>query len=634
MFRSREYPRCGRTLENALICFISRVALDVLDHRVGNSIRVISRAMWCVALSALPPATGLVSVSAQESQRQVKQESPPYRGLDANLYMQTSAEYRAICYQTFQLAELRLRQSLEQPNDDSRSIAVVMDLDETVLDNSGFQSWMLRTGTAYDQTWFDRWEQWGGQEVRLVPGAKEFIQAAEALGVRVVHVSNRNERYREQTKAVLSRLGIPIIKEADLKLSTTTSDKTSRRRDIETTEHCRIVLAIGDNLRDFDERFRAPSLDTLSTASQLDEAIAYRKNEVDQTRTQWGTSWIVLPNPAYGEWIKPLGRGFQDLQRMTSAPRALGIAFWNVENLFDLADDPLVQGDEEFTPEGPNRWTRARLDIKLDNLARVIMRMHGGAGPSVLGLAEVENLAVLEMLRERLDPLGRDYKIVHHDSPSGRGIDCALFYDAKEYQLRRQQFHVVDAGPTREIVEATLSSGSHQVTFFVNHWPARSHDEADRIVAAKTLRGRVDQLLHNDPHADLVMMGDFNDHPDDTSLTNVLGATGDIDAVGAGKLFNSSWWMHDDESIGTYVYDDRWEVLDQIVYSPGLLMPGGISWGLGSTQTAILADDQMYHPPGNGMPRPSRSYSRTTFHDNGYSDHLPVVSTLYVTQSP
>jgi 5'-nucleotidase (lipoprotein e(P4) family) len=615
-------------------CFNTTVVFDAVDYCIGHLVRFVARAMWYVCLLVLPPFMGLVSTSAQESLRQVKQESPPYRGLDANLYMQTSAEYRAICYQTFQLAELRLRQCLEHPVDDARTRAVVMDLDETVLDNSGFQSWMLRTGAAYDQIWFDRWERWGGKEVRLVPGAKEFIQAAEALGVRVVHVSNRNERFREQTKLVMSDLGIPIDNDADLKLSTTTSNKTSRRREIEEAEQCRIVLLIGDNLRDFDERFRTPSLDATSTATQLDQAITYRKNEVDQTRTQWGSRWIVLPNPAYGEWTKPLSRGLQDLQRMTSAPRSLGIAFWNVENLFDLADDPLVQGDEEFTPEGPNRWTQERLDIKLDNLARVILRMHGGAGPSVLGLAEVENLAVLEMLRKRLNSLGRDYKIAHHDSPSGRGIDCALFYDANELRLEQQRFHVVDAGLTREIVEATLSSGSHQVTFFVNHWPSRSHDEADRIIAAKTLRARVDQLLQNDPHADLVMMGDFNDHPDDPSLSNALGATGDIDAVGAGKLFNSSWWMHEDGLTGTYVYDDRWEVLDQIIFSPGLLMPGGISWGLGSTSTAILAEDQMYHSAGNGIPRPSRSYSGTTFHSNGYSDHLPVLSTLYAAESP
>ena len=96
------------------------------------------------------------------------------------------------------------------------------------------------------------------------------------------------------------------------------------------------------------------------------------------------------------------------------------IAFWNVENLFDNVDDPTVEGDEEFTPAGPNKWTEERLAIKLTNLAKVISKMNGGKGPDVLGLAEIENRKVIELLIAKLQPLGREYKIVHKDSPSGR----------------------------------------------------------------------------------------------------------------------------------------------------------------------------------------------------------------------
>jgi 5'-nucleotidase (lipoprotein e(P4) family) len=571
-----------------------------------------------------------VAAVAQEGVPGIRQESPPYRGLDANLYMQTSAEYRAVCYQTFHIAQQRLNEVKAAASNDGGRLAVVMDLDETVIDNSGFQAWMLRTATAYDQPWFDRWEQAGGSETKLVPGAKDFITAAVALGFRVVHVSNRNERFREQTKAMLQRLGIPIAAEEDLKLSTTTSDKTARRQQIEETEKSSIVLLVGDNLRDFDERFRSAKLDATATPEQLDRAIEGRQAEVDKTRDQWGTRWIVLPNPAYGEWTKPLGRGVQDIERMQQAGRALEIAFWNVENLFDLVDDPNVEGDEEFTPNGPNRWTQERLDIKLTNLSRVIMSMNGGTGPVMLGLAEIENLAVLEMLRQRLAPLGRDYKIIHHDSPSARGIDCALFYDANVLQLEQSQFHVVAVGPTREIVEAKFSIGSRSLTVFVNHWPSRSHDEADRVVAAKTLRARVDELLGTDPFADFVMIGDFNDYPNDRSLKEVLAATGDLSALNAGSLYNSSAWMLGQPATGTYVYDNQWVVIDQVILSPGLLLPGGISWGLGSTKATILLDDQLYHGSGDMIPRPSRSYSKTTFHSTGYSDHLPVVSTLFV----
>ena len=73
----------------------------------------------------------------------------------------------------------------------------------------------------------------------------------------------------------------------------------------------------------------------------------------------------------------------------------LGLAFWNVENLFDTVDDPKTEGDEEFTPGEPKAWTKTRLELKLTNLTRVIGDMNSGSGPDVLGLCEIENRAVL-----------------------------------------------------------------------------------------------------------------------------------------------------------------------------------------------------------------------------------------------
>lgn len=558
----------------------------------------------------------------------VRTETPVLRGLDANLYMQTSAEYRAVCLQTFQWATLRLKQALAAAPQDGRRPVVVMDLDETVLDNGGFQSWLLRTGMAYEQTLFDRWEMFGGDQVELIPGAKQFILEAERLGVGVVHISNRNDRFRQATKQTLRRLGIPVQRDRDLKLSTTTSDKTARRQAVESQENGRILLLVGDNLRDFDDVFRFPTIAADAPSSEIAAAIESRNQLVDSATANWGSKWIVLPNPAYGEWTKPLGREQRDLEQLKHRGTEIGLAFWNVENLFDTVDDPNVVGDEEFTPDGPNQWTEARLEIKLSNLARVITRMHHGAGPAVLGLAEIENRYVVERLIEKLKPLGRDYKIVHQDSPSNRGIDCALIYDAKIFQLESEKFHFVDADNTRDIVEASLARDGATITVFVNHWPSRGHAPSARMTAAKTLRGRTDEILAADPLADLVMMGDFNDYPVDPSLTVGLGAVGDLSSLKQGKLFNTSYTTTPDATNGTYVYQNQWGVLDQIIVSPGMLIPGGVSWGLGSTKPVVLADDQMY-VPANGIARPSRSYSRTTFHHNGYSDHMPIVTTIF-----
>ena len=558
----------------------------------------------------------------------VRSDVPAYRSLDSNLYIQTSAEYRAACYQAFQLATLRLQQALQASQPNGLPPAVILDLDETVLDNRGFQNWMLQNSIAFDQAWFDRWEQSGGDEVTLIPGAKEFIALAKQSGVKVVFISNRNERFREYTKATLQRLGIGIINESELKLSTSTSDKTARRAEVAQRDNCHVLLNIGDNLRDFDETFRFPSLPASATTAERLAAIANRQKQVDETQASFGTKWIILPNPAYGEWTKPLGRGKQDLQLVKSPGESIGVAFWNIENLFDLDDDPKVQGDEEFTPNGPNRWTKERLDIKLNNLATAMSKMFDGRGPDVIGLAEIENRAVLEMLIEKLQPLNRNYQIVHQDSPSERGIDCALLYDANRFKTDSMKFHFVDAENTRDIVEATLSMGGRRVSFFVNHWPSRAHDASFRAKAAQVLHDRIAQITSQDPFADVVAMGDFNDHPIDPSLTTTLGTVGKAQDVTAGKLFNSSFTETPDASTGTYVYDEKWEVLDQIILSPGLLMPGNVSWVVGSTKPVVLMSDQLFDPQGPAIPRPSRSYTKDTFHRDGYSDHMPVITEL------
>ncbi len=564
----------------------------------------------------------------------LRSDSPAYRSLDANLYMQTSAEYRAACYQAYQLATLRLEQQLQVASDDPRPPAVIMDLDETVFDNRGFQSWMLQQSVAYDQAWFDRWEQLGGDQVTLIPGAKQFILAARERGVTIVFISNRNERFRSITKNTLQRLGIGIASESELKLSSTTSDKTARRAEVTQQDNRRVLLNIGDNLRDFDERFRFAPIPTDATVAQRQRLIEDRQKLVDETQASFGTQWIILPNPAYGEWTKPFGQNVQDTRLLTAPGQPIGVAFWNIENLFDLQDDPQVQGDEEFTPEGPVRWTKERLEIKLNNLATVLSMMFDRQGPDVIGLAEVENRAVLELLIEKLQPLGRDYRIVHRDSPSERGIDCALLYDAKRFHLEDAKFHLVAAENTRDIVEATLSRAGRSVTFFVNHWPSRAHDASFRAIAASVLRTRIQTLTQADPFADLLIMGDLNDHPNDSSLTYTLGAVGKVQELQPDKLFNSSWTESPAAGTGTYVFDDKWEILDHIILSPGLLMPGDVSWVTGSTKPVVLATDQLFDPPGPAPPRPSRSYTKETFHRNGYSDHLPVITTLHWQDTP
>lgn len=241
-------------------------------------------------------------------------EAPPGRSLDANLYMQTSAEYRACCLQAFALARLRLERIVADAAEPPARLAVILDLDETVVDNSAFQSMMIRSRLAYDQRLWDIWESEHWDKWALVPGAKGFIDEARRLGVTVVYLSNRNDRFREQTKRGLERLGIPAARDADLKLATDTSDKTRRRAEVE-AEH-RVVLLVGDNLRDFSEEFRTPKLAAAADDAAIRAAIRDRKAKVDAHAADWGDRWIILPNPVYGEWMKPLDRGLRDVDQL------------------------------------------------------------------------------------------------------------------------------------------------------------------------------------------------------------------------------------------------------------------------------------------------------------------------------
>lgn len=272
---------------------------------------VMSGLVIALAAGALVSAQDAPIPGAPVAPAAFKAEEPANRSLDANLYMQTAAEYRASCYQAYNLATFRLKEALAKQK--TGKFAVVMDLDETVFDNSGFQAMQLRSGLAYDQRLWDAWEEQDFDKIALIPGAREFIHEAKKLRVSVIYISNRNDKFREQTKKALKRLEISVEPESLLKLSTGSSDKTTRRQEAE--REYTVLLYVGDNLRDFDEALRCSEIENES-AAELERAIKARKDAVDKDIAIWGQKWIVLPNPAYGEWTKPLGRGRSDLDRL------------------------------------------------------------------------------------------------------------------------------------------------------------------------------------------------------------------------------------------------------------------------------------------------------------------------------
>jgi predicted extracellular nuclease len=316
---------------------------------------------------------------------------------------------------------------------------------------------------------------------------------------------------------------------------------------------------------------------------------------------------------------------------LAATPAAAGelfVASWNVENLFDTLDDPRVELDEEFTPTAPKKWTDERYQTKLRNLAQVIRKMNDNQGPDILGLCEIENRTVLTDLVAQLAPLQRKYRIVHQDSPSGRGIDCAILYDENRVKLHGQKFHNLQGIRTRDIVEARLQVGEQVLYVFMNHWPSRSGSPAsERAKLAQVLRFRLDALLAEDARADIVILGDLNDEPDDLSVKEHLKTSGEPANLPKGTFYNTMTPIKQTRK-GSYVYNNKWEVIDHVIVSPGLLDDRAFRWKPASTQL-IQFDFQIFTPNNpNQIPRPNRTYSGDVYHFRGYSDHLPVACVL------
>ena len=207
------------------------------------------------------------------------------------------------------------------------------------------------------------------------------------------------------------------------------------------------------------------------------------------------------------------------------ADTTLTVSFWNVENLFDLEDDP-DKRDDEFTPAGEKHVTEEILDLKLNHLAEMLTDLNA----DILGLAEVENGAVLEMLDLRYGE--RDYNIIHYESPDMRGIDVALLYDPRRFTIISSSPIAVDLGgghPTRDILHVVGKFRGVELHLFVNHWPSHwGGTEATnplRALAAIALRSEIDAILRLNHDAEIVIMGDLNDQPTAPSVEKHLGSS-------------------------------------------------------------------------------------------------------------
>ena len=307
------------------------------------------------------------------------------------------------------------------------------------------------------------------------------------------------------------------------------------------------------------------------------------------------------------------------------------VGFYNLENLFDTIDDPL-KNDEEFTPQGANQWSTEKYLAKLHNMAYAISTIGTDISPdgvAVLGMSEMENRKVLEDLVAQPELKSRNYQVVHYDSPDRRGVDVGLLYNPKYFKLvsSRSYRTIVPDQPDFITRDQLLVSGlfdGEMMHFIVMHWPSRYGGEKrslpGRVAAAELCRHIADSILREDQNAKIIMMGDFNDYPDNKSITNHLRASGDMNDLRDGEFYNPMYNLHK-KGYGTNYYRDVPGVLDQTILSPGLLPTDYSTYQFKNAKVHNKEFLKQHGGKYNGYP--FRTFGSGVWM-GGYSDHFPV----------
>lgn len=312
--------------------------------------------------------------------------------------------------------------------------------------------------------------------------------------------------------------------------------------------------------------------------------------------------------------------------------------FYNVENLFDTKDDP-TKNDNEFLPDGVKTWTPYKYWEKLKNISRVITAIGGMQSPAIVGLCEVENDSVIFDLTRRSSLKAQNYKYIVTDSPDSRGIDLALLYQPDQFKLLHYNEYEVlfkekRRGPTRNILHATgrVINGD-SLDIFLCHFPSRAGgqqaSEPARIEVAELLRTKVDSLFVVREKANIIIMGDFNDHPDDKSIFQILKARSINYFRDDYELYNLFFHRIKERDFGTYYYRGKWEILDQIIVSGNMLRTDNPITIKNSEAHIFKPDFLLETDKSTGNKKPRRTYVGPTY-IGGFSDHLPVYVDLLI----
>lgn len=337
----------------------------------------------------------------------------------------------------------------------------------------------------------------------------------------------------------------------------------------------------------------------------------------------------------------------QETQENRQPSRNYVIGFYNLENLFDIYDDP-AKNDEEFLPDGANKWTEKKYHKKLHNMARVIKEMANDNGRyhTILGVSEIENRLVLEDLVSQPEIADANYQIVHYDGPDRRGVDVALLYKPEQFKYIESESIPYTFGPgskveftldqeamdyfrTRDILMVHgLIDGEH-FAFYVTHLPSRVGGKGQDLRArgGEIIYEHAMKLMERIPGIKIVVMGDMNDDPFDESMALYLHGRETIEEMQPEDFFNPFLSMIKN-GYGSLGYQGVWCIYDQILVNSNLALApeGGLKIRKIVKDTyygRIFRKPFMVTQKGQYKDYPFRTFSNGAF-VGGFSDHFPT----------
>ncbi|MFP3860720.1 MAG: endonuclease/exonuclease/phosphatase family protein [Bacteroidales bacterium] len=315
--------------------------------------------------------------------------------------------------------------------------------------------------------------------------------------------------------------------------------------------------------------------------------------------------------------------------------RKLRFMFYNVENAFDTINNPDKE-DNEFLPDTIRGWDSYKYYRKINKIYKVTIAAGGWQPPDLIGICEIENGNVIQDLISKTPLSKYPYEFAHKNSPDERGIDVAILYNTEKVEMLSADFIKIELPPeyrsTRDILYAKVTDYKEDTLhIFVNHWPSRwggaAATEQKRIIAAQTLRKTTDSILKTNSDSKIIITGDFNDEPENASLTEHLKALSSYNEIQSNNLYNlSANWQK--RFRGTHKYQEHWSVLDQFIVSGALLLDKD---NLHTTPedacifefSPLLEKDKKHM----GV-KPYRTFYGYKYH-GGYSDHLPILLDLH-----